>query len=85
MYIPAVFAELDLPKLHDFIEKNSFGLLVSQVDGLTHAEKPCVPAVAFSPDGQTLAVALYANAARLLDVTTGKVKSTSSCSGTPRL
>ena len=37
MYIPAAFAEPDLPKLHDFIEQNSFGLLVSQVDGLPFA------------------------------------------------
>lgn len=34
MYIPATFAEADLTKLHDFIEQNSFGILVSQVDGL---------------------------------------------------
>lgn len=33
MYIPAAFAEADVTKLHDFIEKNSFALLVSQVDG----------------------------------------------------
>jgi transcriptional regulator len=33
MYIPAAFAETDLKRLHDFIEQNSFGLLVSQVDG----------------------------------------------------
>jgi transcriptional regulator len=32
MYIPAAFAETDLAKLHDFIEQNSFGLLVTQVD-----------------------------------------------------
>jgi len=37
MYIPAAFAETDLPKLHDFIEQNSFGLLASQVDGLPFA------------------------------------------------
>src|SRR5262249_23860570 len=37
MYIPAAFAEADLGKLHDFIERNSFGLLVSQVDGLPFA------------------------------------------------
>jgi transcriptional regulator len=37
MYIPAAFAESDLTKLHDFIEQNSFGLLVSQVDGLPFA------------------------------------------------
>jgi transcriptional regulator len=37
MYIPAAFAEPDLTKLHDFIEQNSFGLLVSQVDGLPFA------------------------------------------------
>jgi transcriptional regulator len=37
MYIPAAFAETDLTKLHDFIEQNSFGLLVSQVDGVAFA------------------------------------------------
>lgn len=37
MYIPAAFAESDQSKLHDFIERNSFGLLVSQVDGLPFA------------------------------------------------
>jgi len=37
MYIPAAFAEADLTKQHDFIEQNSFGLLVSQVDGLPFA------------------------------------------------
>src|SRR5262249_9518591 len=37
MYIPAVFAEPDLTRLHDFIEQHSFGLLVSQVDGLPFA------------------------------------------------
>jgi transcriptional regulator len=34
MYIPAAFAETDLTRLHEFIERNSFGALVSQVDGL---------------------------------------------------
>jgi transcriptional regulator len=33
MYIPAAFVETDLPKLHTFIEQNSFGILVSQSDG----------------------------------------------------
>lgn len=37
MYVPAAFAETDLSKLHDFIEQNSFGLLVSQLDGLPFA------------------------------------------------
>jgi transcriptional regulator len=37
MYLPAAFAEPDLTRLHDFIEQNSFGLLVSQVDGLPFA------------------------------------------------
>lgn len=37
MYVPAAFAETDLAKLHDFIEQNSFGLLVSQVDGVPFA------------------------------------------------
>jgi WD40 repeat protein len=42
----------------------------------THAEAGGVPALAFSPDGKTLALATYANTARLLDVATGKVKAT---------
>ena len=37
MYIPAAFAEYDLTKMHDFIEQNSFGLLVSQADGQSFA------------------------------------------------
>jgi transcriptional regulator len=37
MHLPVAFAEPDLTKLHDFIEQNSFGLLVSQVDGLPFA------------------------------------------------
>jgi transcriptional regulator len=37
MYLPAAFAEPDLTRLHDFIEQNSFGLLVSQVEGLPFA------------------------------------------------
>ena len=37
MYIPTAFAEPDLSKLHEFIEQNSFGVLVSQVDGLPFA------------------------------------------------
>ena len=37
MYIPAAFAEADLTRLYDFIEQHSFGVLVSQVDGLPFA------------------------------------------------
>jgi transcriptional regulator len=37
MYIPAAFAERDLTRLHEFIERHSFGLLVSQVDALPFA------------------------------------------------
>jgi len=37
MYIPTAFAESDLTRLHDFIEQHSFGLLVSQVEGLPFA------------------------------------------------
>jgi transcriptional regulator len=37
MYIPSAFAEADLAKLHSFIEQNSFGVLVSQVNGLPFA------------------------------------------------
>lgn len=33
MYIPAHFRQSDTSVLHDFIEQNSFGLLVSQTDG----------------------------------------------------
>jgi transcriptional regulator len=33
MYVPPHFAETDTGKLFDFIEANSFGLLVSQADG----------------------------------------------------
>jgi WD40 repeat protein len=41
-----------------------------------HAEDTGVPALAFSPDGLVLAIAVYDNAARLLDVATGRVKTT---------
>jgi transcriptional regulator len=37
MYIPAAFAVSDLADLHAFIERHSFGLLVSQVEGLPFA------------------------------------------------
>lgn len=37
MYIPAAFAEANLTTLHDFIERHSFGQLVSQVEGLPFA------------------------------------------------
>jgi transcriptional regulator len=37
MYIPAAFAEHEVTKLHDFIEQNSFGVLVSKVDELPFA------------------------------------------------
>jgi transcriptional regulator len=33
MYVPTAFAEADPTRLHAFVEQNSFGLLVSQVDG----------------------------------------------------
>src|SRR5262245_45723809 len=33
MYIPAAFAESDQARLHEFIEQNSFGTLVSQGAG----------------------------------------------------
>ena len=33
MYVPTAFVESDLRVLHDFIERNSFGLLISQVEG----------------------------------------------------
>jgi len=34
MYVPPAFAESGPDKLHDFIERHSFGLLVSQVEGV---------------------------------------------------
>ena len=37
MYIPAHFAETDRTKLFDFIERHSFGLLVSQLNGEPYA------------------------------------------------
>lgn len=37
MYIPDVFAENDLTMLHDFVSRHSFGMLVSQVEGLPFA------------------------------------------------
>lgn len=37
MYVPPHFAESDLNKLHDFIERHSFGLLVSPVEGVPFA------------------------------------------------
>ena len=37
MYVPAAFADHDLARLHDFIERHSFGLLVSQVESLPFA------------------------------------------------
>jgi WD40 repeat protein len=42
----------------------------------THTESDGVPALAFSPDGRTLAIALIDNAARLLDVATVMVNRT---------
>src|SRR4051812_47054465 len=37
MYIPAAFAVTDLSHLHEFVVQNSFGLLVSQVQGESFA------------------------------------------------
>jgi transcriptional regulator len=37
MYLPTAFAEPDMTRLHAFIEQHSFGLLVSQVEGLPFA------------------------------------------------
>jgi transcriptional regulator len=37
MYIPAAFQETDPSALHDLIERHSFGLLVSQLDGAPFA------------------------------------------------
>src|SRR4051794_32849261 len=37
MFIPPAFAETDHGKLHEFIIRNSFGVMVSQVDALPFA------------------------------------------------
>ena len=37
MYVPSHYHQPDLKTLHDFIQRNSFGLLVSQLDGLPFA------------------------------------------------
>lgn len=37
MYLPAHFAEQDVPKLHAFIRAHSFGMLISQVDAAPFA------------------------------------------------
>jgi transcriptional regulator len=37
MYLPAAFAEIDRNRLHDFIGQNSFGVLISQVEGAPFA------------------------------------------------
>ena len=47
MYVPAAFAVNDLTKLHDFIEQNSFGLLVSQID-----DRPFASHLPFLPERQ---------------------------------
>ncbi len=37
MYVPAHFSQPDLAKIFEFVEQNSFGLLVSQLDGQPYA------------------------------------------------
>ena len=37
MYVPSWFAETDTTTLHDFIEQNSFGTLISQLEGAPFA------------------------------------------------
>ena len=39
-----------------------------------HVEKSGIPGVAFAPDGRTLAIAVFGQAARLLDADTGRVR-----------
>ena len=50
MFTPPAFAEADLSKLHQFIVRNSFGLVVSQVDGLPFATH--IPILLRGTDGQ---------------------------------
>jgi transcriptional regulator len=62
MYIPAEFAERDLTRLHDFIEQHSFGLLVSQVDGLPFATHlPFLLDRTAGPDGTLICHVARAN------------------------
>jgi len=62
MYVPAHFAEADLTRLHDFIEKNSFGLLVSRVDGLPFATHlPFLLELQAGPQGRLLGHVARAN------------------------
>lgn len=62
MYIPAHFAEQDLPTLHGFIERHSFGLLVSQVEAAPFATHlPFLLDRAAGPNGTLLGHVAKAN------------------------
>jgi transcriptional regulator len=62
MYVPAHFAETDLARLHDFIERHSFGLLVTLVDGLPFATHlPFLLERSAGPHGTLLAHVARAN------------------------
>jgi transcriptional regulator len=62
MYVPAHFAETDPARLHDFIERHSFGLLVTQVDGLPFASHlPFLLERSAGPHGTLLAHVARAN------------------------
>ena len=62
MYIPTSFAETDLVTLHDFIEQHSFGMLISQVEGVPFATHlPFLLDRNVGPHGSLLAHAARAN------------------------
>lgn len=54
MYTPAAFAEADLPKLHDFIEGHSFGVLVSQAQQFTASHLPFLLDRQHGPQGRLI-------------------------------
>jgi transcriptional regulator len=62
MYVPEHYAERDLPTLHDFIERHSFGLLVSQVNGVPFATHlPLLLERTAGPNGQLIGHMARAN------------------------
>jgi len=62
MYIPAAFNQADQDKLYDFIQLNSFGLLVSQVDSEPFASHlPFLLDRSSGPNGSLVGHMAFAN------------------------
>lgn len=61
MYTPAAFAEADLPKLHDFIEGHSFGVLISQALEFTASHLPFLLDRQQGPQGRLIGHMANAN------------------------